>query len=222
MYRFARYTPCAAVQAILAWPARRFAVALLAAGATVLVIGVPTALIPNPVFGREIAPTSWAWPSLIATAILSGLLIATYVRIPEACDGVGSGGEARSDDDAGSGGEAAAGGESGGDADRPSRAGMVGGVLAYLAVGCPVCNKVALLALGYTGALTWFAPVQPWLAAGGIALLAVALLRRLANEGTCALPGASRGQAGEASEAPAELFAMSPINVSRDAQPPSQ
>jgi len=206
MYRLARYTPCAAMQAILAWPARRFAVALRAAGATVLVMGVPTALIPNPVFGREIAPTSWAWPSLIATAVLSGLLIATYVRIPEADDGAGSGGEP----------------DAGDAADRPSRAGMVGGVLAYLAVGCPVCNKIALIALGYTGALTWFAPVQPWLATGGIALLAIALLRRLANEGTCALPGASRGQAGEASEVPAELFARSPISVSTDAQPPSQ
>ena len=214
MYRLARYTPCAAVQAILAWPARRFAVALLAAGATVLVIGVPTAMIPNPVFGREIAPTSWAWPSLIATAVLSGLLIATYVRIPGTDDGAGSGD--------GEGGETVAGGEAGDAADRPSRAGMVGGVLAYLAVGCPVCNKLALIALGYTGALTWFAPVQPWLAAGGIALLAVALLRRLANEGSCALPGASRGPDGEASDVPAELFARSPIGVSTDTQPPSR
>lgn len=211
MYRFARYTPCAAMQAILAWPARRFAVALLAASATVLVMGVPTAMIPNPVFGREIAPTSWAWPSLIATAVLSGLLIATYVRISEADDGAGSGG-----------GEADGAAEAGDAEDRPSRAGIVGGVLAYLAVGCPVCNKLALIALGYTGALTWFAPVQPWLAAGGIALLAVALLRRLANEGTCALPGAGRGQVGEASDVPAELFARSPISVSTDAQPPSQ
>lgn len=216
METLARYTPCAAVQAILAWPARRFAVALLAAGATVLVIGVPTALIPNPVFGREIAPTSWAWPSLIATAVLSGLLIATYVRNPEVDDGAGSG------DGEGPGGEAATSNGAADAADRPSRAGMVGGVLAYFAVGCPVCNKLALIALGYTGALTWFAPVQPWLAAGGIALLAVALLRRLANEGTCALPGASRGPDGEASEVPAELFARPPISVSTDARPPAR
>ncbi|EPR75477.1 hypothetical protein ADILRU_2020 [Leifsonia rubra CMS 76R] len=32
-------------------------------------------------------------------------------------------------------------------------------MLAWFAVGCPVCNKIALLALGYTGALACPAPV---------------------------------------------------------------
>lgn len=68
------------------------------------------------------------------------------------------------------------------------RAGAVGGFLTYLAVGCPVCNKIALLALGYTGALQWFAPVQPVLAVAGVALLAYALRRRLAGEIACPLP----------------------------------
>ena len=200
MQQLARYTPCAAGQAILTWPARRFVVAALAAAATVVVVAIPTALIPNPVFGREIAPTSWAWPSLFATAVLSGLLVATYVRLP------GSVPAAEGDDGAGPD-----------PAERPSRAGMVGGLLAYFAVGCPVCNKLALLALGYSGALTWFAPIQPWLAAAGIGLLAVALLRRLANEGTCALPGASR--AGQVPASP-ELFAKAPIGASIDTLPP--
>jgi len=146
------------------WPARRWAAAAVAAVSTVLVVGIPTVLVPTPVFGREIAVTGWAWPALVITAVLAGLVAATYVRTsprePEA------------------------------DVQDVSRAGLVGGFLTYLAVGCPVCNKIALLALGYTGALQWFAPVQPFLAVAGIALLAYALHRRLQGEVSCRLPAA--------------------------------
>jgi hypothetical protein len=69
------------------------------------------------------------------------------------------------------------------------RGGALGGVLAYLAVGCPTCNKLALLALGSSGAVSWFAPLQPWLAAAGIAVLGYALRRRLAGAVACPLPG---------------------------------
>ena len=48
-----------------------------------------------------------------------------------------------------------------------------------------MCNKIALLALGYTGALQWFAPVQPLLAVGAVALLGYALWRRLRGEIAC-------------------------------------
>jgi hypothetical protein len=65
---------------------------------------------------------------------------------------------------------------------------MLGGFLAYLAIGCPTCNKVALLALGSSGAINWFAPLQPWLAAVSILALAYALRRRLAGERACPLP----------------------------------
>ena len=40
---------------------------------------------------------------------------------------------------------------------------FLAGAVTYLAVGCPVCNKVVLVALGTSGALSWFAPVQPLL-----------------------------------------------------------
>jgi hypothetical protein len=58
--------------------------------------------------------------------------------------------------------------------------------LAYLAIGCPVCNKFALLLLGTTGAMNLYAPIQPYLGAIGIALLAVALVVRLRGEVSCA------------------------------------
>ena len=66
-----------------------------------------------------------------------------------------------------------------------NRPGTLGGFLTFFAVGCPVCNKIVLLALGYTGALRWFAPVQPLLAIAGIGLLAWALRSRLRAEVAC-------------------------------------
>src|SRR5690625_69056 len=38
---------------------------------------------------------------------------------------------------------------------------LIGGLGAFLAVGCPTCNKLVLLLLGSGGALTYFAPLQP-------------------------------------------------------------
>lgn len=139
------------------WPARRWRSAVLAALVSAVVIALPTDLIPNPVFGRDVPPTAWSWPVLVVSSVLSGLLFATYVRRDDA------------------------------ELDATGRTGLLGGFLTYLAVGCPVCNKLALLALGYSGALRWFAPVQPWLAGLAMVLLAWALVRRLANDGACAV-----------------------------------
>lgn len=60
--------------------------------------------------------------------------------------------------------------------------------LSVFAVGCPVCNKLVVLLLGVTGALTWFAPLQPYLAAGSIALLVYALRSRTKAMRVCRLP----------------------------------
>lgn len=60
--------------------------------------------------------------------------------------------------------------------------------MTFFAVGCPVCNKLVLLALGYTGALQFFAPVQPFLAVGSIVLLAAALIVRVRRERSCPVP----------------------------------
>lgn len=62
---------------------------------------------------------------------------------------------------------------------------MVGAVLAWFAVGCPVCNKLALVALGYSGALTWFAPLQPLLAVTAVVLTGLALVWRLKGSVSC-------------------------------------
>jgi hypothetical protein len=146
------------VTALRAWPARRWWVAAVATTATVLLIGLPTDVVPNPVFGRSIEVTWWSYPALLVAALLGGLLAATYIRTGRPADA---------------------------EVDRPGKLGAAGGFVAYLAVGCPVCNKLVLLALGTTGAMQWFAPVQPLLAVAGVVLLGWALRVRLRGEVAC-------------------------------------
>ncbi|MGV0797180.1 hypothetical protein ABQF26_09455 [Mycolicibacterium elephantis] len=50
--------------------------------------------------------------------------------------------------------------------------------LVTFAVGCPVCNKLVLLAVGASGALSLWAPLQPALAALSLALLMVLVVLR--------------------------------------------
>ena len=126
--------------------ASRLALAVGVGVFTLLVIAIPTDLISNPIFGRQIEATVWAWPVALLTAVLAGVLIA--LPRPTSC--------------------------------RPAtRTGIFGGALTYLAVGCPTCNHLVVLALGTTGALAWFAPIQPFLALIGLAILGGAILHRV-------------------------------------------
>jgi hypothetical protein len=54
-----------------------------------------------------------------------------------------------------------------------------GGALSFLAVGCPICNKLVVLAIGVSGTLSCWAPVLPFLAAASAGLLAFAACQRL-------------------------------------------
>lgn len=163
--------PRRALLALSAWGPRQWGIAAAAALAVALLLGVSTVLIPNPVFSREIAVVAWNYPVWIVTSVLSGMLVGTYVRQGPAAPTAPTG------DDAQPG--------TSGAPDRSGKLGMAGGVLAWFAVGCPVCNKLALLALGYSGAITWFAPVQPYLAILALALTGVALFVRLSNQVAC-------------------------------------
>ena len=140
------------------WTLRRWVIAAATSVITYIVIAIPTAIIENPIFGREIGVTSWSIPVLVITSILSGLLFATYVRnenyLPE---------------------------------ERSAKIGSAGAFFSFLAVGCPVCNKVALIALGSTGAMQYFAPVQPYLALLGVLFLIYALQKRLVGESMCSV-----------------------------------
>jgi hypothetical protein len=155
--------------ALRTWPARRWGVAAIAAVLSTLALAIPAALIPNPIFGRAIEPEWWSWPVTIATGILAGLVIATYVNVAPSPANDPEVGEPEVKDTAG-------------------RAGVIGGLVSFFAVGCPVCNKLVLIALGSTGAVQWFAPIQPILAVAALGLLVWALRRRLQGEVSCALP----------------------------------
>jgi hypothetical protein len=63
-----------------------------------------------------------------------------------------------------------------------------GGLLSVLAIGCPACNKLVVLALGTSGALNIWAPLQPAIGIASIVLLGWALHVRLAGEASCPLP----------------------------------
>jgi hypothetical protein len=60
---------------------------------------------------------------------------------------------------------------------------LTGGGLAYLAVGCPICNKIVVLLLGISGTLQYFAPLQPLLAVLSVAILIAALRSVVASAG---------------------------------------
>jgi hypothetical protein len=130
---------------LLTWSAKRWFVATGAGLFTYLFISSTTAVIENPIFNREIATTNWSVPVIVISSILTGLLSATYVK-----NGI-------SDQNP-----------------KQLKIGSAGALLAYFAVGCPVCNKIALIALGYTGAIQYFAPIQ--------------LRMRMNNEYSCSLP----------------------------------
>jgi len=150
---------------LTSWTPRQWATAVVAGLLVTIAVGVPSDVIPNPVFGRPVEVTWWSYPVLVATAVLGGLLAATYVRRPDGTDSpVG-------DDEL----------------DRPGRVGGVAGLLSFFAIGCPTCNKLVLAAVGTSGALDWFAPAQPLLAIASLVLLAWALRARLRDADTCAV-----------------------------------
>jgi ABC-type Fe3+-siderophore transport system permease subunit len=144
---------------LFTWSLKRWVVAISVGLLTFFAIALPTAVIKNPVFGREIAVTNWSVMVIVITSILSGLLTATYVK------------NEFSDENP-----------------KQIKIGSAGALLSFFAVGCPVCNKLVLVALGYSGAIQYFGPIQPYLALIGIALLMYSLRMRLNNEYSCSLP----------------------------------
>jgi len=143
----------------LHWPRRRILVAVVAAVTFALAVGVPTGVIPSPLYTRMTPVLWWNYPVWAATAVLGGLVVATYIRRP---------------------------------GDRTPRNGVPaasgGGLLAAFAVGCPVCNKLVVAALGVSGAMTFWAPLQPVIALASVGALGWALRSRLRSEYACSFP----------------------------------
>ncbi|MDH6193052.1 hypothetical protein M2168_006084 [Streptomyces sp. CZ24] len=59
------------------------------------------------------------------------------------------------------------------------------------AVGCPVGNKLVLVLLGASGAMSCWAPPQPLLAVLSVGLPAEAALRRRSSQTECAVPASA-------------------------------
>ncbi|MEZ5077281.1 MAG: hypothetical protein R2725_07560, partial [Solirubrobacterales bacterium] len=139
----------------------RFLVGTVLGTALVAVaIGVPTDVIPNPWFTRMIPANASNYFFWVASSLLTGALLATYL-VPR---------RAR---------------------ERIAAASAGSSFLALLSVGCPVCNKLVIAILGVSGALNYFAPIQPLLGAVGLALAGLALALRLRGaRRACALPDA--------------------------------
>lgn len=139
---------------------RRVVVGLLAAVVVALVIGIPTGIIETPWYTRMTPVLWWNYPVWALSSLLSGALAATYVRDPAVPVPATEGGKT-----------------------------LTGTMLSLFAVGCPICNKVVVLALGVSGALTWFAPIQPLLAVASLGLLVYALRARRRAAVACRLRG---------------------------------
>lgn len=128
---------------------------LLAALGTLLLIGIPSDIIPTPLFGREVPVRWWEYPVLGATALLTGAWFSIGRAEDAACAVPEVSGE------------------------RPAERGTlmsVGVFVAWFSVACPVCNKIVLLVLGTSGAMGIWAPAQPYLAVLSLVALTVAVV----------------------------------------------
>ena len=125
---------------------------------SLLAFGLVAAIIPNPIFGRQIPPAPFAIAVWLASAPLMGVLGATY-SAPAATSPAALPMSTVLDP------------TSGPRHRQGTTFGTVAGFGAFLAIGCPVCNKIALVLLGTSGAMTVFAPMQPIIGAASLTLL---------------------------------------------------
>jgi hypothetical protein len=157
-------------RSLIGWSAG-WTVAILA------VYGLVSAIIPNPIFARGFAPEPFAVAVWLLSAPMMGVVMATYFApLPAGVPVALNAPPARDG----------------------TTAGTVGGFVAFLAIGCPTCNKIALVLLGTSGATNVFGGVQPLLGAVSLALLAGTLVWRLrlrARGGACAVPRRSSASA---------------------------
>lgn len=146
------------------WPARRWVVALLGGITASLAMGVPTGIIHTSFYTRMTPVLWWNYPVWALSAVLVGLTAGTYVCVRE-----------RAEEQV---------------PDR-SRRTLGATLLSTFAVGCPVCNKLVVGLIGVSGALSYWAPLQPALGVLSVGLLATGLVVRLRGAATCRVPAAS-------------------------------
>ncbi len=139
---------------LVALPRATWPRAVLFAAIAAVLIAVPSDLIDTPVFGR---PVEVRWIDYLILAVTSALIGLIFAIRPE---------PASSTDLA----EAT---------ERQGTRTIWGGFVSFLAVGCPVCNQAVVALVGVGGALSWWAPVQPFVGLLAVALLLYTLRKRL-------------------------------------------
>ena len=119
-----------------------------------LIIGVPTVLIPNSLFGRMTPTSPLDYVIWLSSILLLGPLLALATLYPMSVQ-----------------------------VSSQARTGIWraygGGLLSFFSVGCPVCNKLVVLLLGFSGAMTFFNPLRPFLGLAAITVLAGTLVLRV-------------------------------------------
>ena len=137
--------------------------ALFYSGVVSVLLAVPSDLIDTPIFGRPVE-TRWIDYAILAiTSALIGLIFAIRTEASESAESV----HAR---------------------DRDDRRTIWGGFTSFLAVGCPVCNQLVVALVGTSGALAWWAPVQPLVGLAAVGLLLYTLRKRLQTYRLAACP----------------------------------
>ena len=147
------------IKDLLALPRSTWPRASLFAGIAAVLIAVPSDLIDTPIFGRPVAVRWIDYVILAVTSALIGLILAIRP-------------------------DPAASEELAATVDRQGTRTVWGGFVSFLAVGCPVCNQAVVALIGVSGALSWWAPVQPFIGLLAVGLLLYTLRKRL---NTCKL-----------------------------------
>lgn len=123
--------------------------AVLYASMAAVLIAVPSDLIDTAWFGRPVETRPIDYVILAVTAALIGLILAIRPG-------------ARTPD-----------------TESQETTTVWGGFVSFLAVGCPVCNQAVVALVGTSGALSWWAPVQPLVGLAAVAILLYTLRKRL-------------------------------------------
>ena len=140
---------------------RRHAKIALAAAISAFVIGLPTRLFANRWFSRMTPTRTQDYIFLVVSSLLIGATIG-LVSLRRFTS-----------------------------REAPAKALASGGIGTVFAAGCPVCNKLIVAVIGTSGALRYFAPIQPALGVLSIGGLTWALRREYQSlrNPSCAAPG---------------------------------
>ena len=141
------------VKDLLNLPRATWPRAVLFGAIAAVLIAVPSDLIDTPIFGRPVEVRWIDYVILAVTSALIGLIFA--IRPPAASSELAEATE------------------------RQGTRTIWGGFVSFLAVGCPVCNQAVVALVGVGGALSWWAPVQPFVGLLAVALLLYTLRKRL-------------------------------------------